>query len=134
MPINKSGKCYPSYTIRELTIRHGQVREGIEVRFRMIDCRRDAYSVRMMCRHLKVSASGYYEWKNREPSKRDVANCALLTRINGLYDDSDGVMGAPRICEELHYQGIPCGKNRVAQSSLAQRSLSRTPVRRYSAN
>jgi putative transposase len=81
----------------------------------MIDRCRDAYSVRMMCRHLNVSASGYYEWRNREPSRRDVANRALLTRIKELHNDSDGVMGAPRICEELHYQGIPCGENRVAR-------------------
>jgi putative transposase len=81
----------------------------------MIDRCRDAYPVRMMCRHLKVSPSGYYEWRDREPSKRELANRALLKRIQGLHADSDGVMGAPRIRDELHYQGIRCGKNRVAR-------------------
>ncbi|SVB24585.1 uncharacterized protein METZ01_LOCUS177439 [marine metagenome] len=81
----------------------------------MIDRCRDAYSVRMMCHHLNVSPSGYYEWRGREPSERAVANRALLTRIKKLHADSDGVLGAPRICEELQYQGIPCGENRVAR-------------------
>ena len=85
------------------------------MRFRMIDRCRDAYSVRMMCHHLNVSPSGYYEWRGREPSERAVANRALLTRIKKLHADSDGVLGAPRICEELQYQGIPCGENRVAR-------------------
>ncbi|MCS5592939.1 MAG: IS3 family transposase [Porticoccaceae bacterium] len=93
----------------------GVVREGIEMRFRMIDRCRDAYSVRMMCHHLNVSPSGYYEGRGREPSERAVANRALLTRIKKLHADSDGVLGAPRICEELQYQGIPCGENRVAR-------------------
>jgi putative transposase len=85
------------------------------MRFQMIDRCRDAYSVRMMCRHLNVSASGYYEWRCREPSKRAVANKQLFARIETLHSDSDGVMGAPRICEELQYQGIQCGQNRVAR-------------------
>jgi putative transposase len=81
----------------------------------MIDRCRDTYSIRMMCRHLQVSPSGYYEWRDREPSRRDLANEALLKHIRKLHLDSDCVMGAPRIHDELHYQGIPCGKNRVAR-------------------
>ena len=40
---------------------------------------------------------------------------ATNTRIKKVHADSDGVRGAPRICEELHYQGIPFGENRVAR-------------------
>ncbi len=85
------------------------------MRFRMIDRCRDTYSIRMMCRHLNVSPSGYYDWRGREPSRREVENQALLTCIKALHVDSDGVMGAPRICEELQYQGIPCSENRIAR-------------------
>ena len=85
------------------------------MRFRMIDRCRGTYSVRMMCRHLKVSPSGYYEWKGRGPSQREVANQVLLDHIRKLHTDSDYVMGAPRIHEELQYQGIPCSENRVAR-------------------
>jgi len=31
-----------------------------------------------MCRHLGVSSSGYYEWHDREPSKRWVADMTYL--------------------------------------------------------
>ena len=85
------------------------------MRFRMIDRCRDTYSVRMMCRHLNVSPSGYYEWRGRGPSKREQANRVLLQHVEKLHADSDGVMGAPRICDELNYLGIHCSENRVAR-------------------
>ncbi len=85
------------------------------MKFRMIDRCRDTFSVRMMCRNLKVSRAGYYDWRSREPSKRDLANVQLLKQIEDVHAQSDGVMGAPRICEELQYQGIRCGENRVAR-------------------
>ena len=71
----------------------------------MIERCRDAFPVRMMCRLLKVSASGYYDWRDRRPSPRDQANEALLRLIQEQHDLSDGTMGAPRIRDELNYQG-----------------------------
>jgi len=85
------------------------------MKYRMVERCRDAFPVRMMCRHLGVSPSGYYDWHSREPSRRELANNKLFDRIERLHSNSDGVMGAPRICDELHYEGIPCGVNRVAR-------------------
>jgi putative transposase len=81
----------------------------------MIERCRDAFPIRMMCNQLKVSSSGYYDWKKRQPGKRALANAHIFKRIESLHADSDGVMGAPRIWEELRYEGINCGKNRVAR-------------------
>lgn len=85
------------------------------MKYRMIDRCRDAFPIRMMCRHLKVSSSGYYEWRGRSPGKRALANQALFNQVKQLHEESDGVMGAPRIWQELQYQGIPCGINRIAR-------------------
>ena len=81
----------------------------------MIDRCREDFPIRMMCRHLSVSASGYYDWHGRKPSQRTLANEKLLSRIEELHADSDGVMGAPRIWEDLRYEGMTCSKNRVAR-------------------
>ena len=81
----------------------------------MIERCRDAFPIRMMCRLLKVSASGYYDWRGRDLSPRDQANQALLSLIREQHELSDGTMGAPRICDELNYQGKVCGLNRVAR-------------------
>ena len=69
----------------------------------MIERCREAFPIRMMCRCLKVSASGYYDWRGRPLSRRAQANERLLDRIEQLHRQSDGVMGIPRIWEELRW-------------------------------
>lgn len=76
---------------------------------------REEFAVRLMCRCLKVSASGYYAWRHRPESRRAQENQRLLERIRALHAASDGVLGAPRIWEELRYTGEGCGKKRVAR-------------------
>lgn len=81
----------------------------------MIERCRESYPIRMMCRCLKVSPSGYYGWRSRPPSARATANERLTKRIRELHHESDGVMGSPRIWEELRDEGESCGLNRVAR-------------------
>lgn len=81
----------------------------------MIERCREAFPVRMMCRGLKVSVSGYYDWRDRPPSARALDNLRLLRRIEALHTDSDGVLGAGRIWEDLRFAGEPCSLNRVAR-------------------
>ena len=40
----------------------------------MIERCRDEFPVRLMCRCLRVSASGYYDWSKRLPSARELDN------------------------------------------------------------
>ena len=68
-----------------------------------------------MCRCLKVSASGYYAWVSRPQSTRAAANQRLLSRIREIHDDSGGMMGAPRMHEDLVTEGASISLNRVAR-------------------
>lgn len=81
----------------------------------MIERCRDAFPIRLMCRCLTVSSSGYYGWRIRVPSARSRDNQRLLGRIEALHAGSDGVLGAPRIWEDLRYAGESCSLNRVAR-------------------
>ena len=81
----------------------------------MIERCRGTYPVKMMCRLLQVSASGYYDWRHRPLSKRAQDNQRLLRRINVLHELSDGVHGSPRIWDDLRYEGETCSLNRVAR-------------------
>ena len=75
----------------------------------------EAFPVRLMCRCLKVSPSGYYDWHERPMSQRVRDNQRLLGRIEAIHTDSDGVLGSPRMCVELRYLGERCSQNRVAR-------------------
>ncbi|MBP9798359.1 hypothetical protein KBC70_04410 [Candidatus Woesebacteria bacterium] len=63
----------------------------------MIERCRDAYPIRMMCRCLNVSPSGYYDWRECLLSLRAQQNVRLTERIEGLHADRDGVLGTPSI-------------------------------------
>jgi len=76
---------------------------------------RAQYPVRVMCRVLGVSPSGYYAWKKRGPSERTWANWELLKEIRAIHKWSDGTYGAPRVQEELEGRGIRVSVNRVAR-------------------
>ena len=55
----------------------------------MIERCRDTFPIRMMCRTLKVSASGYYSWRDRPLSDWERDNQRLLSHIQHLHAESD---------------------------------------------
>lgn len=71
------------------------------------------YSILKMCRFLKVSRSGYYEWCKRDESPRKKKDRELKEKILAIYNKSKKHYGSPRIHDELHDMGIPCSKKRV---------------------
>ena len=68
-----------------------------------------------MCRVLGVSASGFYAWRKRAPSRRRQDNAALSKTVRTIHAVSRGTYGAPRVHAELASEGIPASRNRVAR-------------------
>ncbi len=73
------------------------------------------HSVRAMCRVLGVSASGFYAWRDRAPSKRSIANAVMTERIRQIHKDSYESYGMPRVRAELIEQGVCISRQRVAR-------------------
>jgi putative transposase len=73
------------------------------------------FPLKLMCKVLKVSRSGFYEWCQREPSQRTAANQELLTEVKDIFETSGETYGSPRITIELKAQGTSCSKSRVAR-------------------
>jgi putative transposase len=73
------------------------------------------YPVATMCRLLEISTSGYYAWADRAPSRRAVADEALLGRVREIHNRSEGTYGAPRVHAELVEEGWYVGRKRVAR-------------------
>jgi putative transposase len=84
------------------------------VRFQFIDDHENDFSVTHMCKALNVSPSGYYAWRKRPVSAREMANRKLLERIEAVYYDRHQTYGSPRVHVELKAQGVACSVNRVA--------------------
>lgn len=72
--------------------------------------------VRVMCRLLKVSASGFYAWDERPLSARARVDIGLTATIHAIHRRSRGAYGAPNIHAELaDDHGIFVGRKRVAR-------------------
>jgi len=64
------------------------------VRFQFIDGHRKAFAVVLMCEALAVAPSGYYAWRSRPPSRREMANRALKATIRKVLHESDQTYGS----------------------------------------
>jgi len=81
----------------------------------MIQRCRTMFPLRLMCRLLHISPSGYYARQRRSPSPW-AQDCQRLTAaIRTLHAESDGVYGSPKIWQILRQQGEGCGKHRIAR-------------------
>jgi transposase InsO family protein len=85
------------------------------MRFQFIDDHRDEFPVTRMCKVLDVSRSGYYAWRGRPPSEREMDNEKLYKEIKAVYEKSGEIYGSPRIYDRLDKQGVKCSENRVAR-------------------
>ena len=84
-----------------------------------------------MCELLNVSRSGYYAWRTRPVSQREMANKQLLAKIEAAYEASKGCYGSPRIYEEIK-DTISCSLNRVARL-VQQHGIRAKQAKRYKA-
>ena len=102
------------------------------MRFQFIENHRDALPVTRMCKALNVSPSGFYAWRSRPVSAREMANRELVKKIEAVYYDSYETYGSPRVYHELKAQDVACSENRVARL-MRLRGLRAKQVRRYRA-
>ena len=93
----------------------------------MIAANQAELPVRTMCKTLKVSTSGFYDWYRRPLSQRQQANATLTTQIRAAFVASDETYGMPRIRAELQDAGVVASRKRIARlMRLAQiRGVSR---------
>jgi putative transposase len=83
------------------------------MRFTFIEQHAATYPVRVMCRVLGVSASGYYGWRGRAPSARTAGNIALLGDVRRIQARHQGRYGSPRMHATLRAEGRSCSRGRV---------------------
>ena len=76
----------------------------------------DGIDVAVTCRILKVSRSGFYEWRDRPPSTRDLEDAYLANTMVDIHAMSRGTYGTPRVHAELRMAlDVRVGRKRVAR-------------------
>lgn len=73
----------------------------------------EEFPVNFMCEQLEVSRSGYYAWRNAEPSVRATADEWLESLIINVYTQACGNPGVRRIHAALAALGHRLGRKRV---------------------
>ena len=70
-------------------------------------------SIARKCTIMGVSRSGFYDWRKRELSKREIANASLDSHIQRVYHEHAGRYGYRRICDDLRDVGLSVSLERV---------------------
>lgn len=73
-----------------------------------------------MCRLLGVSPSGFYAWRTRPPSRREIENQKLLREIREIHQQSRGTYGSPRMHAELCARERPVSDGRSSKLSIGE--------------
>jgi len=98
------------------------------MRFAFIAVEKAFYPVSMLCRTLKVSASGFSASRRRAPSVRAGRDERLKVRIRESFDLSRRTYGSPRILADLADEKV--GRNRIIKLMQAEGLVARVR-RRY---
>ena len=59
-----------------------------------------------MLRELGLSRSNYYDWQKREVSAQQTKKNFVFALIQKIYDQNNGIYGAPMIAWEIRKQNI----------------------------
>ena len=68
-----------------------------------------------MCQVLEVSRSGYYDWKDRLPSKREQENQAILKIAHKSYEECHGMCGLDKILADVREKYPHCSRKRLCR-------------------
>jgi transposase InsO family protein len=86
------------------------------VKYAFIQSHKQVWLIRVQCRVLGVSASGYHQHLARRRNidrRRHLSDEVLLVHIRTIYAENHGAYGWPRIWRQLRAQGMRVGKRRV---------------------
>jgi len=100
------------------------------VKFRFIDEHRRRWPVSVICRVLKVTRGGFYLWKKRKPSARQIRQQKLLAKIRIVQRENRELYGSPRVHRALLIDGEVVSRNTVAKLMRQARIQAKTR-RRY---
>lgn len=89
------------------------------MRYAWITLQEGMFSIKAMCRMLKVRRNGYYAWKGRKPGAREAQAKRLDETLRQRFEAHQGGYGSPRLTAELKAEGWRVGRPGVAKRMRA---------------
>jgi putative transposase len=85
------------------------------VKFQFIAAEKAGYPVRLLCRCLSVTRSGFYAWRRRPASVRSREDVLLMHRLQKIHAMHRRLYGRPRLHRALREAGYHVSGKRVAR-------------------
>ena len=95
--------------------------------FQFIRDHREHFPVRLMCRVLEASPSGFYDWLRRPESRRAAEDRALVEKIQAVHNESRRTYGSPRVHASLKAAGYRIGRKREQRMRCSADARERHP-------
>jgi transposase InsO family protein len=95
------------------------------VRFAFISTEKAGFPVRVLCRALEVTRSGYYAWTQRPLAARTQRDQQLIIQLRLVHAESRRTYGRPRLHRALRARGLCIGEKRVRRLMRAAQLVGR---------
>ncbi|WJS86449.1 IS3 family transposase [Paracoccus sp. TOH] len=95
-------------------------RQGCKVRYAFVAEHRGQFSIRAMCRCLRIQPSGFYAWLQAPVSARAQEDRRQTELLQEAWVESGKVYGYRKLHDDLVEQGESICPNRVARLTLTQ--------------
>ena len=96
------------------------------MKYAWIRAHRDSYPVKIMCKVLEVSTSGYYDSLKPTPSPRQQRREQIAAAAEAAYRDSHCIYGYRKVHDDLQEQKVECCRETVRRVLRDKGLFSRT--------
>ncbi|EOC1281071.1 IS3 family transposase [Cronobacter turicensis] len=105
------------------------LREAPEMKYVFIENHRAEFSIKAMCRVLRVARSGWYAWclRRHQPDRRHQFRLVCDAAVRQAFSDAKQRYGAPRLADELPRYNI-----KTIAASLHRQGLRAKAARKFS--
>lgn len=94
---------------------------------------RSIYRIAKMAQWLQVSRSGYYAWRRRSKSLRELENEALLEEIIQIHESSRGTYGSKKISHEINRRTDRAVNHKRIERIMRENGIQSKTRRKYKA-
>ena len=103
------------------------------IRYLYMEQNRSIYRIAKMAQWLQVSRSGYYAWRRRSKSLRELENEALLEEIIQIHESSRGTYGSKKISHEINRRSDRPVNHKRIERIMRENGIQSKTRRKYKA-